>query len=53
MTYDDYVKAFKQSASYKVYLNGGRYGEGPGRDKLRLWWANQFGDMLQMANTIC
>jgi hypothetical protein len=37
MTYDDYVKAFKQSASYKVYLNGGRYGEGPGRDKLRLW----------------
>jgi hypothetical protein len=30
-TFNDYVKVFKQSASYKVYLNGGRFGEGLGR----------------------
>jgi hypothetical protein len=26
---------FKQSASYKVYLNGGRCGEGPSKDELK------------------
>ncbi len=33
-------------------MNGGRCGEGPGRDELRLWRANQFGDSLQIANAI-
>ncbi len=37
VTYDDYVKAFKQSASYRVYLNGGRRGEGLSRNESRLW----------------
>jgi hypothetical protein len=35
-TFDDYVRAFRQSASYKVYLNGGRCGKGLGRDELKL-----------------
>jgi hypothetical protein len=35
-TFDDYVKAFRQCASYKVYLNGQRCGEGLGRDELKL-----------------
>ncbi len=39
-TFDDYVKVFKQSASYNVYLNGGRCGEGPIRDELELWQVN-------------
>jgi hypothetical protein len=43
---------FRQSASYKVYLNGGRCKEGPSRDELRLQQASQFGDLLQMANAI-
>ncbi len=35
-TFDDYVKAFKQSASYKVYLNGGGCGKVFGMDELKL-----------------
>jgi hypothetical protein len=50
--FDDYVRAFKQSASYKVYLNGGRCERGRAKDELRLRRASQFGDPLQMANTI-
>ncbi len=51
-TSDDYVRAFRQSASYRVYLNGGRCGKGLGRDELRLQRANQFGDPSQMAIAI-
>jgi hypothetical protein len=40
-TFDDYVKVFKQSASYKVYLNGGRCKEGLAKDKLRLQRTSQ------------
>jgi hypothetical protein len=36
VTFDDYVKAFIKSASYRIYLNGGRCGKGPGKDELRL-----------------
>ncbi len=42
---NDYVRAFRQSVFYKVYLNGGRCGEGHGKDELKLqttikpiWW---------------
>jgi hypothetical protein len=49
---NDYVRAFKQSASYKVYLNGGRCGKGLGRDELRLWQTSQSSDLLQMANVV-
>jgi len=34
--FNDYVKAFKKSASYIIYLNGGRCGKGLGRDELKL-----------------
>jgi hypothetical protein len=51
-TFYDYVTAFRQSAFYKVYLNGGRCEEGIGRDELKLQRASQYGDSLQMANTI-
>jgi hypothetical protein len=35
--FDYYIKAFKQSASYKVlYLNGGRCKKVPAKDELRL-----------------
>jgi hypothetical protein len=37
VTFDDYVRAFIQNASYRVYLNGGRCKEGLARDELRLW----------------
>ncbi len=43
--FDDYVKVFKQSASYKVYLNGGRCKEGLAKDELRLRRANQSTDL--------
>jgi hypothetical protein len=43
-TSDDYVRAFRQSAFYKVYLNGGRCGKGPSRDELKLWRTSQFSD---------
>jgi hypothetical protein len=33
---NDYVRAFRQSVFYKVYLNGGRCGEGHGKDELKL-----------------
>jgi len=33
-------------------LNGGRCEKGLARDELRLWRASQFGDPLQMANTV-
>jgi hypothetical protein len=36
VTFDDYVRAFIQNASYRVYLNGGRCEEGFPRDELRL-----------------
>jgi hypothetical protein len=36
LTFNDYVKAFRQNASYRVYLNGGRCREGFGRDELKL-----------------
>ncbi len=49
---NDYVRALRQSAFYRVYLDGGRCGKGFDRDELRLWQASQFGDPLQMANTI-
>jgi hypothetical protein len=52
MIFDDYVCALKQSASYNVYLNGGRCKKGPNKDELRLWWTSQIGDPLQMANII-
>jgi hypothetical protein len=52
MTFYDYVKTFRQSASYTVYLNGGRCREGPGRDELRLRQVSQYGDPSQMANVI-
>ncbi len=52
VTFDDYIKVFKQNAFYRVYLNGWRCWKGPGRDELRLWQANQFDDSLQMANAI-
>ncbi len=45
-TSNDYVRAFKQSVTYRIYLNGGRCRNAPVRDELRLWQANQ------MANTI-
>ncbi len=51
-TFYDYVKAFKQNASYMVYLNGARCKEGLGRDELRLRRASQYGDLLQMVNAI-
>jgi hypothetical protein len=35
-----------------VYLNGGRCGEGLGKDELKLWQTSQFGDPSQMANLI-
>ncbi len=44
VTFDDYVREFKQSASYKVYLNGGRCGKGPKRDELKLQRASQSSD---------
>jgi hypothetical protein len=43
---------FRQSASYRVYLNGRRCGKGLTRDELKLWWANKFGDSSQMANVV-
>ncbi len=52
VTSNDYVKVFRQSAFYKVYLNGGRCGEGPGKNELKLWQTSQFGDRSQMANNI-
>jgi hypothetical protein len=33
--FDDYVKAFRKNASYRVYLNGGRCKERSGRDELK------------------
>jgi hypothetical protein len=37
VTFDDYIKAFKQSASYRVlYLNGGKCKKVPAKDELRL-----------------
>jgi hypothetical protein len=49
---NNYVRAFRQNASYKVYLNGGKCREGLAKDELRLRQASQFGEPLQMANTI-
>ncbi len=43
---------FKQNASYRVYLNGGRCGKGFGRGELKLRRTSQYGDSFQMANTI-
>ncbi len=43
---------FKQSASYKVYLNGGKCRKDLGRDEVRLRQTNQFGDSSQMANVV-
>jgi hypothetical protein len=43
---------FKQSASYRVYLNGGKCGEGCGRDELKLQRTSQYGDPSQMTNAI-
>jgi hypothetical protein len=36
VTFDDYVRAFRQCAFYKVYLNGQRRGKNLGRDELKL-----------------
>jgi hypothetical protein len=35
-TFNNYVRTFRQNASCKVYLNGGKCGEGLGRDELKL-----------------
>ncbi len=34
MIFDNYVHAFKQSALYKVYLNGGKCRKGPNKVEL-------------------
>ncbi len=52
VTFDNYVHDFKQSALYMVYLNGGNCKKGLDKVGLQLWWASQFGDLLQMATTI-
>jgi hypothetical protein len=52
VTYDDYVRVFKQNACYKVYLNGGSCRKGPSKDELKLRRASQFGDLLQMVDVI-
>jgi hypothetical protein len=49
---NDYVRAFRQSAFYRVYLNGGRCKKGPTKDELKLWRASPFDEPLQMANTV-
>jgi hypothetical protein len=36
VTSNDYVSVYRQNASYRVYLNGGRSKKGLGRDELRL-----------------
>jgi hypothetical protein len=43
---------FKQRASYKVYLNGGRGKKGPSMDELRLRQAKKSSDLSQMANLV-
>ncbi len=52
MTFDDYLREFKKMYLYSIYLNGGRCGEGPSRDELKLRQTNQFGDLSQMANVV-
>jgi hypothetical protein len=51
-TSNDYVRAFRQSASYKVYLNGGRCRKSLVKDELRLQQVSQSSDLSQMANVI-
>ncbi len=43
---------FRQNASYRVYLNGGRCEKGLGRDELKLCLTSQFNDLLQLVNMV-
>jgi hypothetical protein len=52
VTSDDYVKVFRQSATYMVYLNGGRCIKGFSKDKLKLRQVSQFGDLSKLAYAI-
>jgi hypothetical protein len=47
-TFDEYVRAFRQSSLNKDYLKGGWSRKGPERNEFHLKRANQFGDPLQI-----